>query len=559
MDTHSQKVSGQQAVSDLIVSCLEAEGVEFVFGIPGEENIWLVRSLQRSSKIRYVLVRHEAAASFMAGIYGRLTGRAAVCSGTLGPGAINLLLGTADANTCSAPLVALSAQVALGRIFKESHQSVDLAAMFRPVTKWADTVLTPGAVPEMVRKAFQLAQTGRPGATYLAVPEDLEKLDAPAGLQPITPMAMSLPLVPDGGIAQAAEMIAAARHPIVLAGHGVARAGASAALRRFAEAANLPVATTFHGKGVIPDSHPNAIGPVGFMRHDYENFSFDQSDLIVAVGYEVQEFDPIKVNPHCDKQVIHVHDLLQDTDKAYRPALNLVGDIGDSLTRLAAKAAARASLPDDAKAARRMHEQELARGAVDRSFPMKPQRVVADMRKALGDDDVLLADTGAIKMWVARLYPTQAPNTCIISNGLSTMSFALPGAIGAKLALPGRKVLAAMGDGSFLMLSQEIETARREKVPLAVLIWEEGSYGLIKWKMDLELHGHEQVDFSNPDFVAYAESFGAQGVRIGSADELLPALQAALASDGVMVITCPVDYRENNKLTAMLGGLTSAG
>ena len=225
MDTHSPQVSGQQAVSDLIVSCLEAEGVEYVFGIPGEENIWLIRSLQRSRKIRYVLVRHEAAASFMADIYGRLTGRAAVCSGTLGPGAINLLLGTADAQTCSAPLVALSAQVALNRIFKESHQSVDLAAMFRPVTKWADTVLTPAAVPEMFRKAFQLAQTGRPGATYLAVPEDLEKLDAPPGLEPIKPEAMSVPLVADAGIARAVGMIAAARHPIVLAGHGVARAG----------------------------------------------------------------------------------------------------------------------------------------------------------------------------------------------------------------------------------------------------------------------------------------------------------------------------------------------
>ena len=561
MDTVSQQSTGQQAVSDLIVSCLEAEGVEFVFGIPGEENIRLVRSLQRSSKIRYVLVRHEAAASFMADIYGRLTGRAAVCSATLGPGAINLLLGTADANTCSAPLVALSAQVALSRIFKESHQSVDLAAMFRPVTKWADTVLSPSAVPEMLRKAFQLAQSGRPGATFLAVPEDLEKLDAPAGLEPMEPMAVSTPLVPDAGIARAVEMIAAARHPVVLAGHGVtrARAGASAALRRFAEAANLPVATTFHGKGVIPDSHPNAIGPVGFMRHDYENFSFDKSDLIIAVGYEVQEFDPIRINPGCDKQVVHVHDLQQDTDRAYRPALNLVGDIEDSLTRLAAQVSARASLPDDAKGARRMHEEELARGAVDGSFPLKPQRVVADMRQVLGDEDVLLADTGAIKMWVARLYPTAAPNTCIISNGLSTMSFALPGAIGAKLALPGRKVLAAMGDGSFLMLSQEIETARRERVPLAVLIWEDASYGLIKWKMDLELHGHEKVDFTNPDFVAYAESFGAEGVRIGSADELLPALQAALASDGVTIIACPVDYSENNKLTAMLGDLTGAG
>lgn len=544
------------AVSDRIVACLEAEGVEFVFGIPGEENIWLMRSIKRSRTIRYILVRHEQAASFMADIYGRLTGRAGVCSATLGPGAINLLLGTADAQTCSVPLVALAAQVGLDRIFKESHQSIDLAAMFRPVTKWSDTVLTPASVPEMVRKAFDLAQGGRPGAVFLAVPEDIEQLDAGAPEPALRTTRRSASLVDAGSLREAADMVGAARHPIVLAGHGVARTGASGALRRFSEASGLPVAVTFHGKGVIPDDHPNAIGTVGFMRHDYGNFSFDQADLILAVGYEIQEFDPARINPGRDKAIIHLHTFTQDTDKSYQPTLSLVGDIGPALDELAHHLTKRSTFPSEAMRARRMHEEELARGAGDASFPLKPARIVSDIRKALGDNDIVLADTGAAKMWMARLYAAREPNTCIISNGLSTMAFALPGAMAAKLAFPGRRVLASMGDAAFLMNSQEIETAMRERIPLAVLIWEDAAYGLIKWKMDIELHEHEHVDFTNPDFTAYAESFGARGIRVAQADDLLPALREAIASDGVTVVTCPVDYADNVRLTDMLGKLT---
>jgi acetolactate synthase-1/2/3 large subunit len=558
MKIHQQQTAAPLVVSDHLVACLEAEGVDYVFGIPGEENIWLVRSIERSAKIRYILVRHEQAASFMADIYGRLTGKAGVCSATLGPGAINLLLGTADAQTCSAPLVALAAQVSLNRIYKESHQLIDLAAMFRPVTKWSDTVLTPAALPEMARKAFNLAQGGRPGAVFLAIPEDIEMQCSTGVLPPLRPVQRTLSLVDGLALAKAADMIEAAKHPILLAGHGVARSGASAALRRFAEASGLPVAVTFHGKGIIPDDHPNAVGTIGFMRHDYENFSFDQADLILAIGYEIQEFDPAKINPKGDKVFIHLHEFIQDIDKCYQPELNLIGNIGTALDALSLLLTHRPALSEAATRARRMREEELARGAADQSFPLKPARIVAAIRQALDDEDIVLADTGAAKMWVARLYPTRQPNTCIISNGLSTMAFALPGAMAAKLALPNRRVLASMGDAAFLMNSQEIETAVREKIPLAVLIWEDAAYGLIKWKMDLELHEHECVDFTNPDFVAYAESFGAKGVRIKRADELLPALREAVASSGVTVITCPVDYSDNGKLTEMLGELSMA-
>jgi acetolactate synthase I/II/III large subunit len=544
----------QPDVADLLVRCLEREGVTVVFGIPGEENIRFTDALARSP-IRYVLVRHEQAASFMAEIYGRLTGRAGVCSATLGPGAINLLLGTADATTNSSPVVALSAQVGLNRIYKESHQSVDLVSMFSPVTKWADAVLTPGAVPEMIRKAFKLAQTERPGAVYLAVPEDVETMSAPG----LAPLHVNVPR-PDAPsatqIERAAAVLDAARRPIVLAGHGAARAGAADALRRFSGQLGLPVATTFHGKGVFPDDHPNALGAVGFMTHDYVNFGFDQADVIISVGYELQEFDPARINPGRDKRIVQLSRFPAEVDASYDVEVGVQADPSATLDALAAATSRRWQPDPSGKKIRALLAGELARGAADDSFPLKPQRIVSDTRAALGRSDIVLADTGAVKMWMARLYPTYEPNTCLTSNGLSAMSFALPGAIGAKLAEPGRRVLAAVGDGAFLMHSQEIETALRERIPLTVLIWQDDAYGLIRWKMDLELGHDVATGFGNPDFVAYAESFGARGYRINSAGDLLPALTEALAADTVSVITCPVDYSENLRLTDTLGELT---
>ncbi len=545
----------ERLVADLLVECLENEGVTCVFGIPGEENIHLTDALVRSS-IRYVLVRHEQAASFMAEIYGRLTGRAGVCSSTLGPGAINLLLGTADADSNATPLIALSAQVGLNRIYKDSHQGVDLVSMFSPVTKWADTILTPQAVPEMIRKAFKVAQTERPGAVYLAVPEDIEG-------QPVLPALVPLHLNtprPDepspSQIERAAAVLDRSKRPIVLAGHGAARSGASGALQRFAETLGLPVATTFLGKGVFPDDHANALGTVGFMGHDYVNFGFDDADLIISVGYELQEFDPVRINPHGTTPIIHLSRVPAEVDARYDVEVGVQADIGRTLDALAAATERRFTLGEADVKIRGLLADELARGASDDSFPLKPQRIVADTRAALDRSDIVLADTGAVKMWMARLYPTYEPNTCLVSNGLSTMAFALPGAISAHLAVPGRRVLAAVGDGAFLMSAQEIETARRERIPLTVLIWEDDAFGLIKWKMNLEIGHDVATDFSNPDFVQYAESFGARGYRVGAAGELLPMLQDALSSDGVSIITCPVDYSENLRLTESLGELT---
>jgi acetolactate synthase I/II/III large subunit len=546
-----------RSTADLIVACLESEGVTHVFGIPGEENIRLVEAISRSS-IRYVLTRHEQGASFMAETYGRLTGRAGVCSATLGPGAINLLLGTADATTNSTPLIALSAQVGMSRSFKESHQGVDLVSMFAPVTKWSALAATPGAVPEMVRKAFKLAQTERPGAVYLAIPEDVEEAAAPAGLAPLR---VNVPRPDDpsaGQVGRAAALLRAARAPVVLAGHGAARAGAGPALRRLAEALGIPVATTFHGKGVFPDDHPLALGAVGFMRHDYVNFGFDRADLIIAVGYELQEFDPVKINPSGGTPIIHLHRFPAEVDAHYDVSVGLHSDISASLDALAAAAGPRAPGAGAGGRIRGLLAAELARGQGDDRFPLAPARIVADTRAALGREDIVLVDTGALKMWMARLYPTYEPNTCLISNGLSTMAWTVPGAIGAKLARPQARVLVATGDGAFLMNSQEIETALRLGVPFVILIWVDDAYGLISWKMDLEIGRNVDTRFGNPDFVAYAESFGAVGYRVTEAAGLLPALRKALAADTVSVIACPVDYSANLELIDSLGDLDDA-
>jgi acetolactate synthase-1/2/3 large subunit len=543
-----------ETAAQLLVQCLENEGVKYAFGIPGEENVHVIDALSKSS-IRFVLVRHEQAASFMADIYGRLTDQAGVCVATLGPGAINLLLGTADANTDSAPLVAISAQGGLNRIYKESHQIIDLVSMFKPVTKWAELIPRPEAVPEMVRKAFKLAQTERPGAVYLALPEDVEKMPVPPGHRPLEINVVRDTSPSPAQISRAAKVLEAAKNPVLLAGHGAVRNHASEALVRFSERLHIPVATTFMGKGVFPDNHPNALGTIGFMVHDYANFGFDQADVILSVGYDMQEFDPVKINPTGDKQIIHIHRYPAQVDAHYHLAVGIQGDISESLDALAHETKPKPANSIGQKI-RRLLKEELEMGKTDNSYPVKPQRLVADIRAAMGAQDITLVDTGAVKMWMARLYPAYQPNTCIVSNGLSTMAFALPGAIAAKLAFPDRKVLAVAGDAGFLMNSMELETAVREKIPLVVLVWVDGSYGMIKWEMDLELGHHSHVDFGNPDFVKFAESFGAKGYLITRPGDLLPTLKHTLADNYVSVIACPVDYSQNEALTNKLGKLT---
>ncbi len=542
-------------VSQFLVKCLENEGVEYIFGIPGEENIRILDALL-DSKIKFIPVRHEQGASFMADTYGRLTGKAGVCLATLGPGAINLLLGAANAQLDSHPLVALVAQGGVNRSYKESHQIVDLDTMFRPISKWNGTIVVPEATPEIVRKAFKVAQSERPGTTVIILPEDVaeEKITAP--LIPINTVRDSAPS--ESQLERALKVIHAAKAPIIIAGPGVCRDRATEALVQFSEKTKIPVATTFLAKGAFPDNHAHSLGTIGFMRHDYSNFGFDQSDTVLAVGYDLIEYAPQKWNPKGDKKIIHIHKLPAEVDSHYHLEVGIQGGISTTLDALADRIKPLERCPAVDAQVRKLQREEFEAGQRDHAFPLKPQRIVADIRAAMGEKDIVLADTGAAKMWMARLYPTFQPETCLISNGLATMAFSLPGALGAKLAHPDRKVLASMGDGAYLMNSQEIETAMREKISFVILIWVDEHYGLIKWKQELELGREAFVKFTNPDFVKQAESYGAKGYQIKAAEELLPTLKRALAEDTVSIIACPVDYSENTRLTDKLGELTDA-
>lgn len=545
--------ASNRTVARAIVESLENEGVEVVFGLPGEENLHTIDALADSS-IRFITTRDERGAAFMADTYGSLTGKPGVCLATLGPGAINLMLGIANAQLDSHPLVAIAAQASLDRIYKESHQFVDIVSLFRPITKWGDMVTVRVAAPEMVRKAFKRATTERPGATFIVLPEDVaERLtDAPV-LRVNTPVD---PSPDEGQVRRAAQVLAGAQHPVVLAGPGVARDGATEALIRFSERLNVPVATTFLGKGVFPDDHANALGTIGFMVKDYANFGFDRADVVVAVGYDLVEYSPARWNPLADKRIVHVHRTVAEVDANYTLEVGVVGNIAETLDALGSSSVVqdiRGEIP-----ARDLVREEIARGAANDAFPLAPARVVSDIRSALDDDDIVLCDTGAVKMWMARLYPTYRPKTCLISNGLATMAFSLPGAIAAKLVHPDRKVLAVMGDGAFAMSMAEIETAVREGVHIVVLVWVDGGYGLIGWKQDINFGRQAAVSFTNPDFVKLAESFGARGYEISSAGELAPTLGKALDDEAVSIVACPIDYAENARLIERLGALTES-
>ncbi|RFD75983.1 acetolactate synthase [Gardnerella vaginalis] len=549
--------------ADLIVECLVNEGVEVVFGIPGEENIPLLEAIERNGNIRFVLTRHEQGAGFMAATYAHITGKPGVCLATLGPGALNLTLPVAQANASTTPLVAICAQGNVSRLYKESHQIIDLVSLFQPITQWSSMMLAPSTAPEMVRKAFSIAQRKRPGATCLVIPEDISEMSVPEDAKPL-PLPRPLHILPaPDTIDEAAKIISQAKTPIILAGNGVARSHAQDQLRAFAEQLNVPVATTFEGKGVFPDNHPNALGVVGFMHRDYENFAFDTADLIIAVGFSIQQFDPKKINPNIDKTIIHINTFVEDTDAHYPTALNIMADIGQTLKTLTNVLKDRNITFDVTHPKiRQMITDELRSFENDSSIPMKPQRVVYDTRRAVPEGTKVLVDTGALKMWMARLYPTMHPNTCIIDNSLSTMAWTLPGAVGASFIkdnsgkINTKPVLAVMGDGSFMMNVQEIETAVRVGSRMVVLVWEDNAYGLIKWKMDLHAGEHEYVDFTNPNVPKLAESFGARGHVVQKPEDLYNMLKEALEQEsGVDVIACPVDYSENMKLIEKLGDI----
>jgi acetolactate synthase-1/2/3 large subunit len=540
--------------AEFFVRCLENEELDWVFGVPGEENLALMDALL-DAKVRFLATRHEQGAAFIANVMGRLTGKARACLATLGPGATNLITAVADANMDRAPIVAITGQASTERSHKESHQHVDLVALFRPVVKWNAQIVRGSVVPEAVRKAFKVAQTEKPGATHIDLPEDVADEEIPSHFEPLRrqqPFAAE-PL--DASVERAARILSEARSPVLLAGNGVARGNAADALRHFAETLGIPVAETFMGKGSLPWSHPLALGAVGLQQQDYACCGIDRADVVVCVGYDLVEWSPSRWNPDRDKQIVHVDPSPAEVDACYEVAVGVQGGIRESLTQLAARTRARgASAP--APGALRLRDaiqQEFAEEAAGRSFPIKPQSLVRALRDALGDEDILVSDVGAHKLWIARMFPCARPNTCIISNGFAAMGIALPGAIGAKLLHPGRRVVAACGDGGFLMNVQELETAVRAGTPVVVVIFVDSGYGVIRWKQMARYGRPAFVDFGNPDFVKLAQSFGCAGYRVGSSDELAPVLEEAFRQEVPSVVAVPVDYGENLRLTERLG------
>jgi acetolactate synthase-1/2/3 large subunit len=534
--------------SELFIRCLENEGVEYIFGIPGEENLDVMDALL-DSPIKFITVRHEQGAAFMADVYGRLTGKAGVCLATLGPGATNLITGVADANMDHAPLVAIAGQASTHRLHKESHQVLDLEEMFRAVTKYSSRLLTPNIITEVVRKAFKLAQTEKFGAAFIEFPENIAEMDVQD--VPLPVKHPHSPEPPGERIDAAAEIISNAKNPIILAGNGVIRSKAWKQLDEFANDLRIPVANTFMAKGVVPFKHPMALGSAGLQANDYVSCGFNRADVIVCVGYDLVEYHPYLWHPTRDRIIVHIDSAPAEVDAYYNVAVGVVGDIKHSLNRIAKLASPHTG--SHMRALRAALIEDMNQHKDDNSVPVKPQKIIWDLRTAMEMEGIAISDVGAHKMWMARMFRCEYPNTCIISNGFASMGIALPGAIGAKLAFPDRQVVAVTGDAGFLMNVQELETAVRLNTAIVILIWNDSAYGLIEWKQMNQFGRKAYIDFNNPDFVKLAESFGAKGYRIEKGEDLLPTLQKALNDNAVSVIDCPVDYSENLKLTSKLG------
>lgn len=532
--------------AQLLVECLEEEGVHYIFGIPGEENLAVMEALTHS-KIEFITVRHEQGAAFMADVYGRLTGKAGVCMATLGPGATNLITGVADADCDGAPLVAISGQVGTDKMHITAHQYLDLRAMFEPITRRAYTVVRPDTMAEITRLAFKYAEREKPGATFIDLPVNISKMPVGENEKPLQRKQILPETALESQIEAAATMISYAKNPVILAGSSVIRSHAAETLKKFAEKLKLPVINTMMSKGAIPFDNPYSLWTVGIPMEDYQTKVLEKASLVIAIGYDIIEYAPAKWHLG-NADIIHIDTMPADINKNYEPKVEVVGNIPNSLERIMEKAA-RLQEPKYALEIRKRMVDEHESYAEDMSFPVKPQKALIDCRKVMGEDDIVISDVGANKVWIARHYNCYKPNTCLISNGFATMGIAVPGAIAAKLVHPDKKILAITGDAGFMMNCQEFETAHRLGTNFVTLIFNDASYGLIKWKQDMHYGHHEYVDFTNPDFVKFAESVGAIGYRIKKTEELLPTLQKAFKQDKPVIIDCPVDYSENMKLT----------
>ena len=543
--------------SDLFVQCLEAEGIEYIFGVPGEENADFMLSLEKSDKIEFILCRHEQGAAFMAEIYGRLTGHTAGCLGTLGPGATNLITGVADSNMDRAPMLVLTGQGSTERLHKESHQIMDVVHMFQPVTKWATTIIHENNIPEIVRKAVRLARTEKPGAVHIELPEDIAKKETAA--KPLQPQRFRRP-VPDDKIVDAAfEILKNAKRPVILAGNGCIRKRASKQLRLFCESTGIGVISTFMAKGCVDMDADYCLYTIGLQAKDLVACAMDAADVVLALGYDMVEYHPDLWNAEGNKHIIHADFLPAEIDEDYHPETEIVGDLAHTLWMLNQRVEANGGLSFDLSqqaATRRDMTAELEiYKDDDTTGVIKPQKVLWDVRQVMGAEDILLSDVGAHKMWIARHYQCHEPNTCLIPNGFCSMGSALPGAIAADLVLPLRRIIAVCGDAGFLMNVQEMETARRLNSNIVAMVWEDKEYGLISWKQQTQFGTHTDLSFNNPDWLMLAESFGWKGHIVENSKDLVATLEKAFNESGPSLVVVPIDYRENMKLTERLGDI----
>ena len=534
--------------SDLFVKCLEEEGVEYIFAVPGEENLDLLESL-RTSTIKVIVTRHEQAAAFMAATFGRLTGKVGVCLSTLGPGATNLITGIAHAQLGGMPVLAITGQKGIRDNYQANFQVLDIVNLMRPITKRAVQIQSPKTIPEEIREACKTATRERQGPCHIELPEDIAKEQVDEKYQPHAAVRQRRPVADHKGIVQAAGLIQAAAHPIIIVSSRAQRNMVSAAIKTFCDATNIYVIHTQLGKGVLGDDHTNSLYSFGINKKDLVNKAIDQADLIITVGYSTVEHPPSVWNRDLDKKILHVDFNQAEVDTYYNPVCEVVGDIAFSLDQLREQLRMYHHSGEFEKKLRtdldRKHYDE---GSDDSNYPLRPRRIVADVRKVMGRDDFVCLDNGIYKMWFSRHYKTYTFGTFLLDNTLATMGAGLPSAITAKLVHPFKKVLAVVGDGGFMMNSRELETAVRLGLNIVVLILNDNAFGFIKWKQQAYGFKDFALDYGNPDFVKYAESYGAKGWKVKKAEELMVILKKAFEQKGPVLIECPIDYSENAKM-----------
>ena len=543
--------------SDLFVKCLENEGIEYIFGVPGEENADFLMSLHESKKIKFILTRHEQGAAFMAESYGKLTGKLSCCLSTLGPGATNLLTGVADANMDHSPVLVITGQGSSDRLHKESHQILDVCNMFKSVTKWTTSIRNPKTIPEIVRKAVRLATLEKPGAVHIELPEDISKLDVNA--KPLKSFPYRRSIAEDDIIYKAFKLMIEAKSPILIAGNGAIRKRSSRQLRDFCERINIPVVTTFMGKGAVDCNSEYYLSTVGLGAIDFGDIAIKDSDLVITLGYDMVEYHPKLWNRNSKSKIIHIDFEAAEIDEHYIPQVEVVGDLAHSLSvlnkiidREGIKPYALQNvkkLRNELKVDNEKYKDDKQKGLI------KPQKFLYDLRNFLSKNDILISDVGAHKMWIARHYPCYEPNTCIIPNGFCSMGYALPAAIAASLSNNKKKIFAICGDAGFLMNLQEMETAKRMRSDFVAIIWEDKSYGLIKWKQQAEFGKSTDLDFDNPQWEQLAQSFNWNYIYENDSSKITKRLNETEGLKGPTLFVIPIDYSENEKLTDFLGSL----